>query len=278
MALRLHRTFAAALAGFALVALTAPSLEAQTTRRARPTTQANRPAPPATQPAAEEPMAMTAPGKIMFRAHNAGYRALGSFEKWHFTKIDHAGGDITKGSIELEVMIDSVVAHNAETGEVEARLTDHLKAWDYFDAAQFPTAKIAIENATPTEKDEDGNQHYEADGTITIRETSQPLDVMYAVVGQDPLMIKGKATVNRTKFGVGPDLDPENPRIPIANVEVTFETVVPESLEAQEAMMAAGSAATERARPTGPSIREAAPSTRRAAPTTRRAAPTTRRN
>ena len=52
-------------------------------------------------PAAAAPPAT--PGELSFTAHNSVYNAEGSFASWHVTKVDIPGGDLTKGTVELEV-------------------------------------------------------------------------------------------------------------------------------------------------------------------------------
>ncbi len=168
-------------------------------------------------------------GTISFVGTAPGKKHDGGFAKWRFTKVDIPGGDLAKGIIELEIDIASV---HSDAG----KLTNHLQQPDYFSAAEFPKAKLAIKNAKPGEKDSSGAQLYEADGELTIRGVAAPLTVTFSVVEEKPLKVKGTATVNRDSFGVGPKSNPEAPRTPNADVAIVFETFVPEKIEAPKAV------------------------------------------
>ncbi len=216
---------------------------AQTSRRARPS---SRPA----QTDAEKPKAkemMKAPGDIMFEANNQVFEAKGTFEEWKFTKVNTGGDMLSGGEVELEIAIDSIKMMNKESGEMVEKLTNHMKASDYFNAAEFPKAMVKISNPEPTEKDDQGRQHYKADGQLKLMGSEKPLEVSFMVLEEDPLKIKGSATVNREEFGVGPKYDPEEKYAPIAKIQVNFETVVKEGDTAAKKPMTDGG---ERKRPT----------------------------
>lgn len=206
----------------ALAALVVPA-SAQSSRRARPN-PAEVAGEAANTAAGEAVKAAGAPGVIGFHGTKAGGGHLGSFKSWKFTKVDIPGGDITKGTVEIEIDIASLESDNE-------RVTGHLKTNDFFGATEFPKATVVISNAKPTEQ-VDGKQAYEADAKLTLRGVTQPLKVKFAVQNEKPLTIKGTATVDRPTFKFGADYDAKNPGRINPAVDITVETVVPEKIDA----------------------------------------------
>lgn len=87
------------------------------------------------------------------------------------------------------------------------KLDEHLSAADFFDVAQFPSARFestAVEVA-------DGEGHYRVTGTLTIKDQSKPvtLDVQLNGSGEHPMRkvpaigFNATATIKRSDFGVG---------------------------------------------------------------------------
>lgn len=164
-------------------------------------------------------------GTIAFEGHKVGPKDPAhkcEFTDWNYTLIDIPSGDITKGTVEAEINILSVKT-DAD------KLTGHLKTADFFDAEKFPKATISIKNAVATTKDAEG-QHYQAQGNLTIKGVSQPLNIDFVEVSKTPLRVKGTATVERNKFGVGTDKYSEANSTIADKVPVSFDVVVPEKV------------------------------------------------
>lgn len=156
------------------------------------------------------PAAPSAPGELTFTAHNAVYNAEGRFASWRLTKVDVPGGDFTKGTVTIEVDLASVT-------EKAAKLTAHLQTPDFFDAAKFQKATIAISDAKPS-----GEQSYTATATIDLHGMKGTCPVAFEVVSRKPLTIKGTATLDRTTFGIGAPYDAADKYAPLNEVGVTI--------------------------------------------------------
>lgn len=148
------------------------------------------------------------PGLISFEAANERYSAEGKFNKWHFTKVEMKGQEITTLSADLEIDLTSI-------WEKSDKLTEHLKAPDYFDVAKYTTATLSLDNVQPK------GDAYEADMVLKMRDTMQELKSEFEVVTEDPLTVKGTAMVDRSIFGIGV----ENKGVPDL-IKVSYETVV----------------------------------------------------
>jgi len=157
-------------------------------------------------PATAAPTA--APGELSFTAHNFVYNAEGSFASWKVTKLDIPGGDLTKGTVELEVDLASV-------NEKAAKLAAHLRTADFFDVAKYQKATIVISGVKPT-----GEKSYAATASIDLHGVKGTCPVTFDVVSAKPLTIKGKATLDRTAFGIGQPYDAADKYAPLNEVAI----------------------------------------------------------
>lgn len=142
---------------------------------------------------AEEVVEKTTPGSIKFAAANERYSADGTFKNWEFTKIDMKKGDLESLAATIAVDLTSI-------WEKSDKLTDHLKAPDFFNIAKFTTAKIMIGNVTKT-----GDDTYTADMKLDMKGLTQDMKSEFTVTSMEPLHVKGTAKVNRKLFGLGSD-------------------------------------------------------------------------
>lgn len=154
------------------------------------------------------PAAAATPGELTFATHNSVYNAEGSFGSWKFTKVDIPGGDLTKGTVDLEVDLTSV-------NEKAAKLAAHLKTADFFDVATFPKATISIGNVKSA-----GEKKYTATANVDLHGVKGTCPVAFEVVSDKPLTIKGTATLDRTSFKVGEPYDAANKYSPLADVAI----------------------------------------------------------
>ena len=159
-------------------------------------------------PAATAPPA--APGELSFTAHNSVYNAEGSFASWRVTKLDIPGGDLTKGTVELEVDLASV-------NEKAAKLAAHLRTADFFDVAKFQKATIVISGAKPS-----GEKSYTATASIDLHGVKGTCPVSFEVVSAKPLTIKGTATLDRSAFGIGQPYDAADKYAPLNEVGIVL--------------------------------------------------------
>lgn len=156
------------------------------------------------------PAAPSTPGELTFTAHNAVYNAEGRFGSWRLTKVDVPGGDLTKGSVTIEVDMASVI-------EKAAKLTAHLQTPDFFDVAKFQKATIAIADAKPA-----GENRYTATASIELHGMKGTCPVAFEVVSRKPLTIKGTATLDRMTFGIGKPYDASDKYAPLNEVGVAI--------------------------------------------------------
>lgn len=242
-----YKQLLAGASALALATLMAVPSLAQTTRRAAPD---SRPAPPAAAPVGGVVQAAEPLGTISFKAAHETHANEGHFKKWRFTEINKPADGIVGGSATIEIDITSISAKQQVETEENPRLTNHLKANDFFDAEKFPKAilKISdIKKAEAAEGEEAPENAYTAMGQLTVREVSAPISFDFTVVQETPLKIAGTAKVNRDTHTIGAPFEEGNPRSIQQLVDVEFETLVPDTIlppvdelveEAKEAMPA----------------------------------------
>lgn len=161
---------------------------------------------------AETPVASTgdAPGIISWEAASPRYSANGKFNKWKFTNVDMKKGNIETLNATIEVDLTSI-------WEKSEKLTDHLKAWDYFDVEKYQAATINIANIQPK-----GSNQYEADMTLAMRDQVQNLKSTFEVLPGRTIQVSGTAMIDRGLFGIGVD----NKGVPNM-IKVSYQTVIP---------------------------------------------------
>jgi polyisoprenoid-binding protein YceI len=169
-------------------------------------------------PALRAAEATTAPGKLGFKAQNKVFKADGEFKSWRFTKVDIPGGDIEKGTVEIEVDIASV-STNAD------KLTEHLKQNDMLDAAKFPKATIKIHSAKKT-----GEGTYEATADLTLRGITKSVPVKFKTIAGTPLRVEGEAVVNRLDYEVYKPYDAADERSVEPSVAITLSATLPDKI------------------------------------------------
>jgi polyisoprenoid-binding protein YceI len=101
--------------------------------------------------------------------------------------------DLRNSSIDIIVDINSLTASYAE-------LKTTLATPDWFNTTLFPKAEF---KSTHIEKM--GEQSYQAKGTLTIRDKSQPIVLTFTgeVQNSSKGMVEGSTVIKRTQFGVG---------------------------------------------------------------------------
>lgn len=123
----------------------------------------------------------------------------GNFDKIEGV-INYDAGDVTKSSLNVTIAIDSINTH-------VAKLDEHLKGADFFDAAKFPTATF---KSTKVEKGSSENS-LKVTGDLTIHGVTKPviIDATLNRAATHPMSNKptvgfdGKLSIKRSEFGVG---------------------------------------------------------------------------
>jgi polyisoprenoid-binding protein YceI len=123
-------------------------------------------------------------------------KVRGSFREFEGTAHLDAQ-DPTKSSAELTIQVASV-----STGQDQR--DDHLRTNDFFDAPNFPTITFKSTKVEVT-----GEDTYRMTGDLTIKGTTKPVAIDFELsgtardpFGNDRVGFEGKATINRTDFGV----------------------------------------------------------------------------
>lgn len=120
----------------------------------------------------------------------------GQFANFEGT-VEAASEDFSGASITFEADVDSISTKNADRDQ-------HLKAPDFFDAAQYPKVRFVSKEV---KKIDDTN--YKVTGDLTIREHTKPVElaVEYGGITKDPwgqvkagFELSGK--INRKEFGL----------------------------------------------------------------------------
>ncbi len=155
-------------------------------------------------------MGLETPGVISFAAANERYSADGTFKKWKFSKVSMDKGKIESLDADIDIDLTSI-------WEKSDKLTDHLKANDYFDVAKYTTANLNIKNVRAK------GDKYVADLQLKMRGVTQKMESEFEVISKKPMTVKGTAMVDRGLFTIGV----ENTSVPNL-IEVSYNTVIPQ--------------------------------------------------
>ncbi len=128
-----------------------------------------------------------APGIIRFVA-NAGWTAIGTFDKWRFDKWNLPDGDFTK--VKALIVVDMASVKQEKKG-----LEDHLKEDDYLDVKGFPQATILIDGAS---KVAEGT--YTTEAIMDLKGTQKEVPLSFTVEGNT---VSGTGELLRKEFNVG---------------------------------------------------------------------------
>ncbi len=147
-------------------------------------------------------------GTIGITITQFGAAVAGEFAQWSANiDFDPTLRSGTAGTAEVEIAIASLTLGS---------VTDQALGADYFDATQFPTAKVKLDlTVTDTA--------YTATGTLTIRGTEQPLEFPFNLnIDGDTATVTAQTTLDRRAFGVGDTMtDPDTLDFPVI-VDIAF--------------------------------------------------------
>jgi polyisoprenoid-binding protein YceI len=129
--------------------------------------------------------------EITFTGTQNGAPVSGNFKQFSGT-IMFDPNDLKSSSINIIVDINSVITSYAE-------LKDTLLNSDWFDAKAFPKAEFKS-----SEIDRVNDKEFAAKGTLTIRDKSQPIVLIFTESESgSKATASGSTSIKRTAFGVG---------------------------------------------------------------------------
>ena len=121
-------------------------------------------------------------------------------------RFDQFSGAITIAEDGTPSVTAEVDVNSVDTGNEQREA--HIKAADFFDVAEFPTARFVS-----TAVRADGDNNYVLDGDFTLKGVTKSVAMMLVFNGVSPGMGRGEVAgfeasvvLSRKDFGVGPEL------------------------------------------------------------------------
>ena len=129
---------------------------------------------------------------LKFTATQNGAPVSGQFKSFD-AEIHFDPDKLDESKIKITVQLTSLTTPYKD-------LTDTLITPSWFDAKAFPQAIFEASHFSKLDKDK-----YQADGTLTIRDKSAPVTLIFTAdqSQKDKAIVKGNTTINRSTFGVG---------------------------------------------------------------------------
>ncbi len=111
-------------------------------------------------------------------------------------KNDH--GKLT-GSFEIDM--NSILDKDMDSPERRAKLENHLKSADFFDAAKYPKSKFVISSVTPLRPGSQNGATHLVKGMLTIKDKTNEISFDAAIsMNDDKVSATGSIVVDRAKF------------------------------------------------------------------------------
>lgn len=132
-----------------------------------------------------------APGSTLtFATRYQGEVFSGNFANFR-TRATFDPQDLANARLDVLIAPGSASTNNEDRDET-------LQGQDFFNSSQFPQARYQASVFRHL-----GGDEYAADGTLSLRGTSQPVTLTFTwMPGAQPVLV-GKATVRRLDFGIG---------------------------------------------------------------------------
>jgi polyisoprenoid-binding protein YceI len=110
--------------------------------------------------------------------------------------INFDEANLAQSKVTVEIDVTSIDAKEAERNKT-------LQGADWLDSVKFPSARFETTGFTKT-----GDNAFEADATLTIRDATVPLKLPFTLTpapgeGAGKVLMEGKATLDRSKFQLG---------------------------------------------------------------------------
>lgn len=115
-------------------------------------------------------------------------------------KFTHFSGDINFDPAQLDKSNVKIIVDVGSISDAYNQLSDTLKSAEWFNTKLFPQAVFQTTGFTKT-----GDKTYQAKGTLTIRDKTQPIVLNFSQqeYSQTKAKMTGNTTIKRTAFGVG---------------------------------------------------------------------------
>lgn len=111
-------------------------------------------------------------------------------------KLTFKNGELTKAHVVIDMT--SIVNHDLDDAESNAKLVGHLKSDDFFEVKTYPEAEFKS-----TSIESKGSGKYHVKGKMTIKEDTNPVEFPVTVTtGQNSLNAKGSFKIDRAKYNV----------------------------------------------------------------------------
>ncbi len=148
---------------------------------------------------------------ITFIASQNNAPVSGSFNSFN-GKINFDPNQLEKSNVHIVVDMNSITTSDPD-------VSNTLKTADWFNAKLFPQAIFNASDFTKT-----GNNSYQANGTLTIRNKSLPIKLMFVLeqYSSTNAVAKGMVVIKRNEFGVGQG-DWANTDVVKDDVQVNFQ-------------------------------------------------------
>jgi len=129
---------------------------------------------------------------ITFKGVQNGAPASGKFKKFTGT-IHFDPDDLNTSNVKIDIDMNSVSMSYAD-------FTSALISEDWFNVKLFPNAIFEATHFTKID-----NNLYKANGSLTIRDKSVPIEISFDAKEQpgNKVLVTGSTVVKRTQFGVG---------------------------------------------------------------------------
>jgi polyisoprenoid-binding protein YceI len=114
-------------------------------------------------------------------------------------QYDAARAELRGGTIEMDMRSIAVTDMPAGERSARATLTTHLLAADFFNVAQFPTARFDIDRVR-----HHGGNLVRLDGRLTLRGVTRPFAIEATIWSFEPTALRAtaRATLDRMQWGV----------------------------------------------------------------------------
>lgn len=135
--------------------------------------------------------------EITFTATQNNAPIKGSFKD--FTgEINFDPTQLDKSNVNIVISIDSMTASDSDI--IKTLLTP-----DWFDAKQFPKATFTADKFVKAEKNKKGEDTFQANGKLTIRDKTAPVTLSFVLTEYSPAKTTatGSTVIKRSVFGVG---------------------------------------------------------------------------
>jgi polyisoprenoid-binding protein YceI len=161
------------------------------------------------------------PGTLEFVGENLFATANGRFHQWRIAENGIEVDDLEESFVVVEVTLASV-----DTGN--HRRDDHLRSDDFFEVGTYPLARVRVHSLRREGEDAMGKQLYLASFDVDLHGVQKTLEGEVELLGLDPLVARGRVTIDRVEFGIGSPPNRWNPMSVKGEIPVSFRVEIPQ--------------------------------------------------